>query len=443
MKSLKISLTVFYRFTAHSLRSLLSILMLICISGPSMACSMYKITEAGHTMVGCNHDTWLLTPRIWFETNGYGAGFTGARYDGSNGFAPQSGMNEFGLAFSRLAAATPANGTVAPGKKKIASQTLFLKEILHNYKTVEEVKAFVDQYDHSLFIQDILIYVDKSGKYLIVEPYTTISGNDAQYVQSNFCPSQVTDFSSIKQARYTKGIAFLKNKPARADLDFCRALSDTMHVCRDKIGDGTLLTSIWDAHQLDICLYFYHDYKHQVKFNLKEELSKGDHALEIPSLFPPNKEFKMLTDFKTPVTSNTVDTFLKVCFGFFLFSAIFFLISYFRKSAATHYRYLKLLLFPISLMMTYYAFVLGTKVDVFYFPAPYKDYKFTHLNVAAYIPFILLVLIVPLVVVNIKIFRQGAWLFPSKWLFAMNNIAYIVLIVLFAYWGLYDVFPAR
>ncbi len=75
------------------------------------ACSMYKITVDGKTVVGCNHDTWYTTPKIWFATaknsNEYGAAFTGARPTGANKTAPQSGMNEKGLAFSRLAAYHP------------------------------------------------------------------------------------------------------------------------------------------------------------------------------------------------------------------------------------------------------------------------------------------------------------------------------------------------
>ena len=31
------------------------------------ACSMYKITTDGKTMVGCNYDAWFTTPKIWFE----------------------------------------------------------------------------------------------------------------------------------------------------------------------------------------------------------------------------------------------------------------------------------------------------------------------------------------------------------------------------------------
>jgi hypothetical protein len=38
--------------------------------------------------------------------------------DGANEFAPQTGMNEFGLAFVTLATATPENGKASPDKKE-------------------------------------------------------------------------------------------------------------------------------------------------------------------------------------------------------------------------------------------------------------------------------------------------------------------------------------
>ena len=96
--------------------------LLFCFQA-AHSCSTYKVTADGKTMVGSNYDTWLETPRIWFETNGYGAAFTGARPDGNFGFAPQAGMNEFGLAFVSLATASPGNGATLPGKKLIASRT--------------------------------------------------------------------------------------------------------------------------------------------------------------------------------------------------------------------------------------------------------------------------------------------------------------------------------
>lgn len=61
--------------------ALLMALALTMFQSKVKACSMYKITVDGKTMVGCNHDAWLTTPKIWFENakqpNEYGAVFTG------------------------------------------------------------------------------------------------------------------------------------------------------------------------------------------------------------------------------------------------------------------------------------------------------------------------------------------------------------------------------
>lgn len=412
-----------------------SILVLLFHS-PAKACSMYKVTAQGKTMVGCNHDTWALTPRIWFETQGYGACFTGARFDGSYGFAPQSGMNEFGLAFSRLAA-PPMTGQVMPGAKNIVSQTQFLKDILHSCKTVAQAKAYIDQFDHSIFSSDVLIYIDRSGKYLIVEPYSTNIGNDSKYVLANFCPSQIEDFGEIKQQRYVKGVAFLRNKIS-TDLDFCRALSDTMHVCREKIGDGTLLTSIWDLDDGLVRLYFYHDYTQQRVFNLKEELAKGDHILDVTKLFAPNAEFQKLQEFKTPMNSKTLDFLLKFCFVFFFCSGLYFLVGFIHRKSP--YRLLKLALSILGFCLTYYMFALSTEMEIYYFPAPYQNYKFGLIDIASYLPFLLLLVIVPLLVINRRIFQEKAWSKFSSGLLFLNNLVFLVLIALFFYWGLYHVF---
>jgi len=390
-------------------------------------------------MVGSNYDTWLETPRIWFETNGYSASFTGARPDGSNGFAPQTGLNEFGLAFVTLATATPENGSVAPGKKQIASRTLYLKDILHTCKTVDDVKLYVDQYDHSVLSEDVFLYVDKSGKYIVVEPYTILEGNDSKYVLANFCPSTITDFSSIRQMRYVNGTAFLKNK-IDTSLAFCTALSDTMHVCRTKHGDGTLLTSIQDLDNGINYLYFYHDYKHPVKFVLADELKKGNHFMEIPPLFPPNEEFKELTGFKTPMNSSSIDRFLIFCAGLFFISAIFFLINYFRKRKTTKYSGVKLLLAFLSLLTLFYIFMLARVENIFYFPAPYSDGSLSVVSVASYIPFLILILLVPLFILNRKVLKEKAWTSFPKWIFTLNNATYLILVVLFSYWGLYNIF---
>lgn len=407
----------------------------------SFSCSGYKVTIGDKTLFGSNEDAWRTTSHIWFEKgrgNGhYGAAFTGSRYDGENGYAPQSGMNEMGLAFERLASYHPKLENGAHGKK-ISNPTMYLKDILHTCQTVEEVQKYIQKYDYSYFIEDIFMYVDKSGKYLIVEPYSMTIGYEPTYVISNFCPSITSTHAANQLERYRNGRAFLRNN-IDTTLQFCTALSDTMHVCRKKIGDGTLLTSIWDLKNGTVHLYFYHHYQTTVQFNIQEELKKGDHIIAIETLFPPNDEFEKLRNYKTPKNSNLIGVFLVCSGGISLFSSIFFFIGYLRRKPNRKYTYIQLLLFPLGLLLCFYLFVLCGNVTVFYFPAPYKDPNSSLISFTSYIPFLLALVIVPFCVVNYRIFYETSWSLFAKGLFTLNTIIYLVLIGLFVYWGFYGV----
>ena len=422
--------------TSKLVRYFLTFLVLFH-TGLARTCSMYKVTKDGKTFVGCNEDAWRTSPRIWFETAGknaiYGAAFTGSRFDGSNGFAPQSGMNESGLSFSRLASFTPrrrANGKKPP----ILNQTNFLKHVLHSCRTVEEVQRYVSQFDRSTFMEDVLIYIDKSGKYLIVEPYSTQIGYDNTYVLSNFCPSITSQKEALKLNRYRKGIELLNSK-VDTTLVFLRSLSDSMHVCRPKIGDGTLLTSIWNLNDGKIHLYFYHDYRKRRTFDLRDELQKGDHILFIDDLFPINAEFEKLGTYKT--TKNTVWMMLSMmAFSFILFcSAMYFLISFFFKKDERSY--LKLLLFFLGISLSYFLFVLCTNQSIFYFQAPFVDRFSVIVSLSAYVPNILVLIIIPLIYWNLIVFKTNSWTFIPRNLFLLNNVIYVILLCFLGYWRLF------
>jgi hypothetical protein len=398
---------------------------------------MYKVTKDGKTFVGCNEDAWRTSPRIWFETAGknaiYGAAFTGSRFDGSNGFAPQSGMNESGLSFSRLASFIPRHRT--NGKKPpILNQTNFLKHILHSCRTVEEVQRYVSQFDRSTFMEDVLIYIEKSGKYLIVEPYSTQIGYENTYVLSNFCPSITSQKEALKLNRYRKGIELLNSK-VDTTLVFLRSLSDSMHVCRPKIGDGTLLTSIWNLNDGKIHLYFYHDYRKSRTFDLRDELQKGDHLFSIDDLFPINAEFEKLGTYIT--TKNTVWMMLSMMtFSFILFFlAVCFLISFMRKKDQNNY--VKMLLSILGFVLSFYVFILCTHQNIFYFPAPYEDRFSKLVSLAAYVPNILGLIILPLIYWNFLVMKAKSWTFITRNLFLLNILIYVILLCFFLYWRLF------
>lgn len=414
------------------------LVLMIAFKNESAACSGYKITTGKTTVLGSNEDAWRTTPHIWFEKNNYkyGAAFTGSRYDGENGYAPQSGMNVMGLAFERLASFHPQQ-TGFKNRKTIQNPTKYLKEILHNCKNVEEVKAYITQYDHSYFLEDIFFYVDKSGQYLIVEPYKILSGKDPYYVVSNFCPSITTEQKACKLARYKNGSSFLKNN-TDTGLEFYTALSDTMHVCRPKIGDGTLLSSIWNLNEGCVNLYFYHNYKSTVKFNLADELNKGDHIIAIDQLFPLNPEFERLKTYKTPKNHAITGFVIVASGGLFLLTSLIFLFILFRKKISS-YKSVQFTLIALGLILCFYMMVLIGSVDVFYFPAPYTSPNNLIRSLSSYIPFLIALLIIPLLLINYRIIRNKSWGTFAILLLSLFNLNSLILIGYFQYWKFYDV----
>ena len=403
---------------------------------------MYKITVDGNTMVGCNHDTWLTTPKIWFENakqqNEFGTVFTGSREVSINRTTPQSGMNTMGLVFSRLASYYPEQNNPFSNRQKITNEADYLSAILHKCATVKEVKKHIEAYDHSFFLNDVFIYIDSLGDYLIVEPYKLIEGNNPNYVLSNFCPSITDSNQARKLERYRNGEQFLKTHGAIAPLDFCTALSDTMSVCRSRKGDGTLITSIFDTKAKKVNLYFYHNYDDLVQFSLTEELSKGDYSINLPEIFPANEEFQTLVNFKTPSNSVVLRILLLFTAGLLALNTFTFILSLFWKNKfSLGLRKTVTVISIFNVMLIAYIFVLLTNKSIFYFDVPYKHYSSNLISAFSYMPFILLVVFIPLLIQTksqLKLFQMRLF----KVAMVLNSALYVILLLGFGYWGLFN-----
>lgn len=423
---------------------ILLLVFLICSAeNETLACSMYKITVDGKSVVGCNHDTWFTTPKIWFEnakkTNEFGACFTGARPVGRNRTAPQSGMNERGLVFSRLAAHHPKQKNPFQNKLKILNEVDYLTDILHTCTTVAQVKQFIEKYDHSVFLEDVFIYIDSSGTYLIVEPYSFIEGKEASYVLSNFCPSITENNQAQQLERYRNGEDFLKNQKPKSSLAFYSALSDTMHVCRKRNGDGTLLTSIWDTKDGLVNLYFYHDFNSTVQFNLAVELAKGDHTIDVSTLFPVNSEFERLKRYKTPFNTPILRLLLVLVAGLLLlFLFIFILAAFLLKSTVFTFKH-AIFISIINALLIGYLFILATNINVYYFDAPYKHYNSNLISAFSYLPFLLFIVTIPFTLFTLKKLKSSSTKMWLKVTLISNNLIYLLLILSFAYWGVYSI----
>jgi len=352
-------------------------------------------------------------------------------------------MNEAGLAFDGLTI-YPKAVNFDPSKITETNPNKFIREIMQNCITVEDVRNYAIKFNRPIN-GGVVFFADKFGKYLIMEPDTMTIGNDKKYIIANFCPSNTSDKDKLNFDRYKRGNDFLLNHTNDTNSNYCLSLVDTMHECRNKIGDGTMYSFIADLEEGNLSLYFYHDFKHVKAFSLKTELAKGNHSFEMLDLFPPNSEYNKLVAFKTPQNTLSMRLILICCEVLFSFSALFFLISFLRNTqsiaqAKIVNAKIKILLFVVSVLLLYYANVLSNNQSIFYFPSPYQDWKFSMLNIAAYIPFLLLIIIVPLITQNVKVLKGTTWTTFSKYLFTINSLTYLALIFLFAYWKLYNVF---
>jgi hypothetical protein len=407
------------------------------------ACSMYKITVDGKTMVGCNHDAWLTTPKIWFENakqyNAYGTVFTGSRQVSPNRTTPQSGMNTAGLVFSRLSSFYPKQNKRFKDRRKITNEADYLSEVLHRCATVKEVKKYIQQYDHSFFLNDVFIYIDRSGDYLIVEPYKLIEGNNPNYVLANFCPSITNNQQARKLERYRNGKDFLKRHKARASIDFSTALSDTMSVCRSRNGDGTLITSIFDTKENVVSIYFYHNFDTLVQFNLTNELSKGDHMLNIAEIFPRNPEFERLIDFKTPSNTPVLRILLVLSAGLLACISFALFLSHIQKNKTTPFTLKSVIgIVLLNFILIAYILVLLTNNSIFYFDVPYQHYHSSLISTFSYTPFLLLGVFMPIAIHTINRVKSNKTKLWVKTIFVLNHSIYFMLLLGFGYWGLFN-----
>jgi hypothetical protein len=85
-------------------------------------------------------------------------------------------------------------------------------------------------------------------------------------------------------------------------------------------------------------------------------------------------------------------------------------------------------------------FVLATNIGIYYFNAPYHHYSDKIISLSSYIPFLLLIVIIPLFRYNFKVIKEKSWSLISSLLFTVNNIIYSILLGAFIYWGLFSVF---
>jgi hypothetical protein len=147
-----------------------------------------------------------------------------------------------------------------------------------------------------------IFVVDKSGASAIIEGDDVILKNGSYQVVTNFRLSKIPEnqrpcsWATYGCSRYKKTEKMLLefDRPTVAQF---RDILKATHRSSHNIISTTQYSNIYDLSNGVVYLYYLHDFENEIVFNLSQELKKGRHYIDIPSLF--NKELKYDTKVHT------------------------------------------------------------------------------------------------------------------------------------------------
>ena len=265
------------------------------------ACTAFVVNREGRTFIGNNEDAWSINAQVRFEMGrdgGYGGVYFG-HYNGSpmRVMMDQVGMNEAGLVYDGLRISTHTTAPT-PGLKQLHFDAL-MPLVMRHCATVQEARAFIKDYDAVLLPSSMIFLANRLGGYLIIENDTVIEGHDPWYAVGNWRMASCSDPSTIPIPRLQDGRQMLLGGEG-STLEEARDVLAKMAVCRRKMGEGTLFSTLFEPGSGKAHLYFYHDFNEVVSFDLKEELAKGDRTVDMASLFGQRPEYERLKSYITP-----------------------------------------------------------------------------------------------------------------------------------------------
>jgi hypothetical protein len=247
------------------------------------ACTAFMASDNNTVLVGNNEDYNIPHTRVSFIPAKNGQ--YGRVYFGYDNWRPQGGMNDQGLFFDGLIT-EPME--IINSKNKPIFKGDFFDTFLAECATVNEVLDLFDNYNLEFMSEYQLFFADKTGDSVIIEGDHTIRKSGSYQIVSNFLQSHVGE--NRYPCEWYKG-GCLRFQTAEMMLKDIRIISvehfrnilEATH--QNTLGTRTLYSNIYNLKKGLIYLYYLHNYDNEVIINLNEELKKGSHYYEIPSLF--------------------------------------------------------------------------------------------------------------------------------------------------------------
>lgn len=258
------------------------------------ACTVFTASNNGVVLFGNNEDWKDPHSRIWFfppEDGKYGRVYFGWERYG----VPEGAVNDQGLAFDALA--TPSLPVKESAGKEVYSGNL-VEKVMQECETVAEVLDIFGQYNLSRYTKAQLFFADRTGDAAIIEGDVIHRKKGGFLAATNFYLSQTAP-GVYPCLRYRIATDML-SQPGELSVDLFRRILSAVHM---EGQTPTLYSTIYDLRKGLIYLYHYHDFQHVVVFDIRSELAKGWHAVEIASLFPKKYASETFTsEMKEPIS---------------------------------------------------------------------------------------------------------------------------------------------
>ncbi|MDX1285990.1 MAG: hypothetical protein R3182_13305, partial [Draconibacterium sp.] len=250
--------------------------------------------------VGNNEDYKIPYTRVWFIPAE--SGRFGRVYFGYDNWSPQGGMNDQGLFFDYFAV-KKIEFKQSGEKRKF--QGPFVDTMMTQCATVDGVLEMLSKYDLEWNPGIQMFVVDKNGDSAIFEGDTVVRNFNAYQVVTNFRHSKIADknkpcrWQAWSCSRYKKAKKMLLESGVPTVAQFREILKATH---RNNLIARTLYSNIYDLGGGLVYVYYLHDFDKEIVFNLNEELKKGHHYFDLPSLF--GKELKLSKKVYTHFSPN-------------------------------------------------------------------------------------------------------------------------------------------
>lgn len=263
------------------------------LPGLMLACSALALVREGRVFLGGNNDTSYsdrLKLRATPGTDGlYGrVCISSDPVPGWSSFGTLC-LNERGLAVTH--ANTPPGGLPHdPDKPQFKHN--FIEKVIAETGTVKQAVALVRAYTWPAEMEAgmHMMLADSSGDAAVIEWW----GGEMKVIQREG-PALLMTNSLLSgpntaggpNSRYNRGMKMLPQlKEASADSVFSVLKEISVGAVLKGQEVGTLHSGVWDITRGELHLVYKRDFDHPLVFKLSEELAKGEHSVDLMTLFP-------------------------------------------------------------------------------------------------------------------------------------------------------------